>query len=99
MTPIFLFGSLFVVRAGELVDAVDVIFAVAIEREDVPAADGRDRQRQGLFAVVAQAADEDARGVELVAAQLGHQAAAGAVPEPPANQLFERRCACRRRPA
>ena len=28
-----------------------------------------------------------------MAAELGHQAAAGAVPQPPANQLFERACA------
>ncbi len=80
----------FVLGARELVDAVNVVFAVAVEREERPHAGAGNGERQRLLAVVAQAADEDARGVQLMAAQLGHQAAAGAVPQPPANQLFQR---------
>ena len=40
--------------------------------------------------------DENAGRVELMAAQLGHQAAAGAVPQPPADQFLERRTRFRR---
>ena len=44
-----------------------------------------------LLLAAVHGGDEDAGRVELVAAQLGHQAAAGAVPQPPADQLLDRR--------
>ena len=53
--------------------------AVGVEER---AADAGDRQRMLL-------AQEDRAGVELVAAQLGHQAGAGAVIEPPVDQLVQ----------
>ncbi len=91
---------LVVAGAGELERAVDVVVDVAVGREDVPAADRRDRERHDLGPLllaelvlhfVVHRADEDAGRVELMAAQLGHQAAAGAVPQPPADQLLQRR--------
>ena len=48
----------------------------------VLAAEAADGQGMGL-------AQENRAGVELVAAQLGHQAGAGAVVEPPADQLLQ----------
>ena len=83
--------ALVVARAGELERAVHVVVALAVGREDVPAADARDRQRLHLAAVVVLGRDEDAGRVELMAAELGHQAAARAIPQPPADQFFERR--------
>jgi hypothetical protein len=49
--------------------------------EERPRADAHDRKRLHL-------AEEDARGIELVAAEFGHQAAARAVVEPPSHQFF-----------
>ncbi len=33
--------------------------------------------------------DENARGIQLMAAQFGHQPAAGSIPKPPADQLLD----------
>src|SRR5262249_11528013 len=71
--------------AGELVDAVNVVLDLARHATflvEVCAADGRPGERPFL-------AEEDAAGVELVAAELGHEAAAGAVVEPPADQFLD----------
>ena len=80
-----------IIRAGVFVDAIDVIVALPVERVEVPAAHGRNRQRQGLLIVIANGRAEDARRIELVAPQFGHQPAAGALPKPPADQLLQRR--------
>ncbi len=79
---------------GELEHAVHVVFAIAIEREQAAAAYRGDGQRRGMveFAIFGGCrADQDSGGIELMAAQLGHQPRAGAIPEPPTDQLFERR--------
>ena len=93
-TPIFLrlaIGSFGIVaRGGKLEDAVDVVLDVAVGREQRPVAGGGHAQRMLLLAAV-RGGDEDARRVELVAAQFGHQPAAGAVPKPPADQLLDGR--------
>ncbi len=68
--------------AGELEDGEDVVVDLAAVGVEERAADAGDRQRVLL-------AQEDRAGVELVAAQLGHQAGAGAVVEPPVDQLVE----------
>ena len=59
-------------------------------REQRAVARGGHAQRVLLLAAVRRG-DEDAGRVELVAAQLGHQAGAGAVPQPPADQLLDGR--------
>ena len=51
----------------------------------MPAADRRDRERVNV--VVARLAQEDTAGVELMAAKLGHEPAAGFAVEPPAHEL------------
>ncbi len=94
---LFRSGLGIVFRTWVLVHAVHVVFALTVHREDVPAADGVDRERHGLFLVAvfvlvvvgSDGGAEDARSVELMAAELGHQAATGALPQPPANQLFK----------
>ena len=45
----------------------------------------------GIRVPILQGAMQGGGGVELVAAEFGHQSAAGPVPEPPADQFFERR--------
>ena len=80
-----------VARSGILVHAVDVVVDLAVGREDAAVAHGCDRQRLHLLAGAVHRRHEDAGGVELVAAELGHQASARAVPEPPADQLLQRR--------
>ena len=82
---------LLVARSRIFVHAVDVVVDFTVSREDAPVADGRHGQRLHLLPVAAHRRHEDPRRVELMAAKLGHQAAAGAVPEPPADQFLERR--------
>ena len=79
-----------VAGGGELEDAIDVVLDVAVGREQRPVAGGGHVQRMLLLAVV-RGGDEDARRVELMAAQFGHQPAAGAVPQPPADQFLDGR--------
>ena len=67
-----------------------MVLDVAVGREQRPVGRRRHAQRMLLLAAV-HGRDEDARRVELMAAQLGHQAGAGAVPEPPADQFLDRR--------
>ena len=90
---IFDFGLLLVgvvAGLGEFVHAVDVIFALAMWREQMAAADGLNGERQRFFVFGIDGADENAGGIELVAAELGHQTAAGALPKPPADEFFQR---------
>ena len=68
-----------------------MVVAVAVQRERLAAAHDVDGQRMDFLAVLAQRTAEDAGGIQLVAAQFGHQAAARAVPEPPAAEFFQRR--------
>ena len=65
-----------------------MIFGFAVHREDVATADGMHRQRMSLRAVFAKRRAEDGRRIQLMRAEFGHQAAAGAVPQSPATQFF-----------
>src|SRR5262249_15057158 len=60
---------------------VDVVLDLAAVGEEGIDRDARDRLR-------VRAAEQDAAGVELVAAQFGHQAFTGPLTDPPADQLF-----------
>ncbi len=71
-----------VVGAGELEGDEDAVIDLAVVMIKELAAQSRDGQRMNL-------AQEDAAGVKLMAAQLGHQAAAGSLVKAPADQLFQ----------
>ncbi len=94
LAGIFDFGLLFIgviAGLGEFVHAVDVIFALAVGgREKMATADSLNGKGQGFFVLGIDRADKDAGGVELMAAEFGHEAAAGAKPETPTDKLFER---------
>src|SRR5262249_47674946 len=70
-----------VIRPGELEGAEDVVLDLAVVGVEVFPPDRGDGEGADL-------AEKDAASVELVAAQLGHQAAAGALVETPADQLL-----------
>ena len=80
-----------VARGRILIDAVDMVVDLPVGRENAAVADGRHRQRLDLLPLAVGRRHKDARRVELVATQLRHQAAAGPLPEPPANEFLERR--------
>ena len=82
---------LVVARGRILVHAVDVVVDLTICRKDTAIADRRHRQRLDLLALAMHGRHKNTSGVELMAAQLRHQASAGAVPEPPADELFHGR--------
>ena len=72
-----------VLRAGELVgdeDAVVALAVVAAGAVEVLAADALHRQRPDV-------AQDDRGGVELVAAEFGHEPAAGLARDPPADEF------------
>src|SRR5947209_1558473 len=70
-----------VTRAGELEGDKDMIVDFAL----VAIKEFSTESRNGQWMDFTQ---EDTAGIELMAAQLGHESAAGAVEEPPAHQLF-----------
>src|SRR5439155_21599906 len=76
---VFLVGV--VVLAGEFEGDEDVFVNLAVVAVEPLAAHPGDRQRMNF-------AEEDTARIELVAAELGHQPAARAVIEAPADQLF-----------
>ena len=65
-----------------------MVLDVAVGREE-RAVGGPDHAQGVLRVAVVNRGDEDAGGVQLVAAQLGHQARPGPVPQAPADQLFD----------
>ena len=68
-----------------------MVVDVAVERvEERTSAGGRNAERL-LFFTAVRRRDEDVRRVELVASEFRHQTAAGAVPQAPTNQFFDRR--------
>ncbi len=65
-----------------------MVFHVAVGREQ-GSIGGRSHAQRHLLLAVVDGGDENARRVELVASQFGHQARAGAVPQPPADQFLD----------
>jgi hypothetical protein len=57
----------------------------------MPAADGMNRQGLSFLAVLPQRGNENRSGIQLMAAQFGHQSAPRPLEQPPATEFFQRR--------
>ena len=79
---------LVVLWTGELVGAIDVVFGIAISREDMTSADGVDGQWVGLFPVGTQGAAEDGRRIELMASEFTHQAGTCPIEQSPSDKFL-----------
>ena len=77
-----------VLWARELVGAIDVVFGIAIGREDMTSADGVDGQWMGLFPVGTQSATEDSRRIELMASEFTHQAGTCPIEQSPSDKFL-----------
>jgi len=82
---------LVVLWTGELVGAIDVVFGIAIGREDMASADGVDGQRMGFFPIGTQGAAEDGRRIELMATEFTHQAGTCPIEQPPTDKFLHGR--------